>query len=171
MKSKNLGYGDAERVADVMALIQVLALGKDTKRSENGLFESLQRQPQSAPNWSELARRHPEFFRVRAEDVGDPTAHRISLIARAAMPKEKDDKRDPLPSDLVGKLLDLAISLHDREIARSERWKAWLPVAVTIAAAIIAGGFTVAAAIIKSDSSTAGNTSPSPTPTQAVATP
>jgi len=167
MKQKNLGYGDAERVADVMALIQVLSLGEDTKRSENGLCDALQRNPRTAATWSELAERHPEFFRVRAEDAGDRKAHRTSLVARAAMPKRADDHRDPLPSDLVGKLLDIAISLHDREIARSERWKAWLPLAV----AIIAGFFTVAAAILKTDSTNRSSAMATPTPAAHAITP
>ena len=85
------------------------------------------------------------------------------------MPKRADDKRDPLASDLIGKLLDIGISLHDREVARSERWKAWVPLAV----AIVAGLFTVAAAILKADSDTAAPKaiSATPPPAAAVATP
>jgi hypothetical protein len=138
-------YHNPERLADVMALIQVLSLGENTKRSENGLQSELQRPPVSAKNWTQVAQQHPEFFRVREEDAGDLEAHRISLIARAAMPKNANGKRDLLPSDLVGKLLDIAISLHDRETTRKEKWKSLLPIAV----AIVAGLFTIAAALFK----------------------
>ena len=138
-------YHNPERLADVMALIQVLSLAKGTKRSEQGLHDDLQRTPLSAGEWTQIAQEHPEFFRLRAEDAGDPKAHRISLIARAVMPKPDDEKRDPLPSDLVGKLLDIAISLHDRETARKDKWKSLLPIAV----AIVAGLFTIAAALFK----------------------
>lgn len=128
-----------------MALIQVLALAKDTKRSENGLREELQRGPKTTTEWTQIAEQHPEFFRVREDDVGNREAHRVSLISRAVIRKQGDEKRDPLSPDLVGKLLDIAISLHDRETSRKDRWKSWLPIAV----AIVAGLFTVAAALFK----------------------
>jgi hypothetical protein len=141
----NSQYHNPERLADVMALIQVLALAETTKRSENGLREDLQRSPVTSKEWTQIAKQHPEFFRVREEDAGNLKAHRVSLIARAAMPKKENDRRDPLASDLVGKLLDIAISLHDRETSRKDRWKYLLPIAV----AIVAGLFTVAAALFR----------------------
>lgn len=144
---KKVNYDNPERLADVMALIQVLALAEDTKRSENGLNKDLQRSAKSGETWTQVAEGHPEFFRVRPENVGNtgPEAHRVSLIARAVVPKGDEDHRDPLPSDLVSKLLDIAISLHDRERARRDQWKSWLPVAV----AIILGLSGIAAALLK----------------------
>lgn len=164
---QHLGYNDPRRLADVMALIQVLSLCENTKRSEKGLKAELQRVPMTATSWTDLAKRHAEFFRVRTEDEGDLEAHRISMVARAVMPKRPgDNKRDPLPSDIVGKLLDIAITLHDREIARRDAWKTFVPVA----AAIIAGLFAVAAAVLKLDGPVAAKTSnPSTPPPAAVA--
>jgi hypothetical protein len=157
-----LGYSDPERLGDVMALIQVLALGETTKRSENGLRSSLQRSPKSASSWTSVAQAHPELFRVREQDDGDLDAHRVSLVARAVMPKRADNKRDQLPSDLIGKLLDMTITLHDREIARRERWKSLLPLAV----AIITGLFAVAAgvftAVFKLDEGQKAHVNPPP---------
>jgi hypothetical protein len=144
----NSEYHNPERLADVMALIQVLSLAKSTKRSENGLQSELQRAPISEKTWTQVAQQHPEFFRVRQEDAGDLDAHRVSLIARAAMPKSANGERDPLASDIIGKLLDIAISLHDRETSRREKWKSLLPIAV----AIVAGLFTIAAALFKAKS-------------------
>jgi hypothetical protein len=145
--TQGFGYRNYRRLGDVMALIQILSLTEKTNRSENGLQKDLQQPPSTASTWTELAREHPEFFRVRAENPGDPDAQRISLVARAVMPRRADNKRDPMPSDLVGKLLDVAITLHDRETARRERWKSFIPVA----GAIIAGLFAVAAAVMKID--------------------
>ena len=160
--NQHLGYKNPRRLADVMALIQVLSLCENTKRSENGLKGELQRIPMTADSWTDFAKSHPEFFRVRTEDEGDFEAHRISMVARAVMPKRPgDNKREPLPSDIVGKLLDIAITLHDREIARRDAWKTFVPVA----AAIIAGLFAVAAAVLKLDSpadKAANNSTPPP---------
>lgn len=130
-----------------MALIQILALAENTTRSENGLTKDLQRSPRSRESWTQVAEGHPEFFRVRSENEGrvGPEAHRVSLIARAVVPRGDEDHRDPLASDLVSKLLDIAISLHDRERARRDQWKSWLPVAV----AIILGLSGIAAALLR----------------------
>ena len=147
--NQHLGYNNPRRLADVMALIQVLSLGETTKRSENGLNGELQRIPMTATAWTDIAKSHPEFFRVRAEGEGDLEACRISMVARAVMPNRLgNNMRELLPSDLIGKLLDIAITLHDREVARREQWKSLVPVA----AAIITGLFLVAAAVLKLDS-------------------
>jgi len=55
------------RVADVLALLQVLAMDEHAHRSENGLTSELQGPPRSAKSWSALAQKHPEFFRVNPE--------------------------------------------------------------------------------------------------------
>jgi len=144
MKKSN--YHKPERLADVMALIQVLALAEETRRSEKGLGDDLQRHPESAESWTQLAQAHPEFFRVRAPDArGNTDVYRVSLIARAVVPKGEEDHREALSSDLLGKLLDIAISLHDRHKARTDQWKALLP----IAGAIVAGLFAIAVALLK----------------------
>jgi hypothetical protein len=72
------------------------------------------------------------------------------------MPKGADDLTKALVNDDVAKLIEIAISLHDHEVLRRERWKSWLP----IAAAIIAGLFSIAVAIFKTDNakSTADDT-------------
>ena len=57
------------------------------------------------------------------------------------MPEYPEGHRNTLPNDLIGKLLDIAISIHDREVARGERWKSWIPIGV----AFIAGIFAVVA--------------------------
>jgi len=124
-------YLEQGRLSDVLALIQVLALGEHTHRSEKGLVADLQGQPSSSTTWSEIAKEHPEFFRFNpAEDK----THQISLISRHILPGD-DDKVTP---EYTEKLLRLAIELHDRQMKRSEEWKVWVPTLTSIAAAIIA---------------------------------
>jgi hypothetical protein len=52
-------YARPERLADVMALIQVLALARYSHRSESGIRTDLQGPPRSAASWEGLAKDHP----------------------------------------------------------------------------------------------------------------
>ncbi len=59
---KRTKYLIDERLEDVLALIQVLALDKDSHRSEEGLKSELPARPNSSESWSELAKEHQDFF-------------------------------------------------------------------------------------------------------------
>ncbi len=130
-KTVNHPYGENGRLADVMALIQVLALDKHAHRSEEGLNNELQGIPSSSKSWFKVAEQHPEFFRVNSTGT-----HRISLVARHVQPRDEEDKRTPLSADFVGKLLQAAIELHDREMERKNHWKAYIPIIVAVTAGI-----------------------------------
>lgn len=127
------------RLADVLALIQVLALDPDTHRSENGLTTELQSAPRSAATWTELAADHPEFFRV--SPAGQ---HRVSLVARHVTDRV-DGKHPVLGGGHVESLLRAAIDMHDRQVRRDERWTYLIPLWV----ALLAGIFSVATVLIK----------------------
>lgn len=137
---QNQRYLKNERLADVMALIQVLALDEKSHRSENGLVRELQGTPSSAQSWTQVASEHPEFFRVR-----ETGTNRVSLLARHVAPEE-NGKRELLSSDYTGKLLETAVVMHDRQIRRKEEWKAFIPLVV----ALTAGFFTFFGIILKS---------------------
>lgn len=139
-RKNNLPYADSNRLADVMALIQVLALDKHAHRSEDGLNDELQGTPKSANEWTAIAEQHPEFFRVR-----DTGTHRVSLVARHVLPKKDDGTRELNP-DFVGKLLQAAIELHDRQLDRAQNWKSYIPIVV----AFTAGLFTLFGIFVKS---------------------
>jgi hypothetical protein len=109
-------YLNKDRLADVLALIQVLALDEKAKRSEDGLRKELQGQPRSSDSWQQLGKEHPEFFRVHDEaDVP------ISLVARYVTPSIGDGKRAPLDGSLIQLLVRIAVDMHDREAKRSKR--------------------------------------------------
>lgn len=135
-------YRTPERLADVMALVQVLAQAHNrATRSETGLTSELQGKPTSkgADTWIALAQHHSEFFRVHLDP--DDKTPRVTLIARHVLANNEEGKRPPLSQEATTTLLNLAISLHDRERARWEAFKAWvLPIAV----AIIVGLFGLA---------------------------
>lgn len=123
------------RLADVLALTQVLALDEHTYRSEKGLTDELQGSPVSAPSWREVASDHPELFRVSVKD--DPL---VSLTARHVMPKDQGH-RQPLPADFTQQLLRTATDLHDRQVEAASRWRTWIPFLATL----IAGLFSIGA--------------------------
>jgi len=132
-KKRSTSYLSEGRLADVLALIQVLALDVHAHRSEDGLTSELQGPPRSAASWPQIAERHPEFFRT------SPTGeNRVSLVARHVMPRSEEG-RPSLPSDYVSKLMELAVELHDRELSRSQGWHVWVPIIV----ALTAGAFTL----------------------------
>ncbi len=128
-----------DRLQDVLALIQVLALDRHTHRSADGLLSELQGPPRSAPSWALVAADHPEFFRVRPG-----TEHGVSLVARHVLPKNDQGVRD-LPADLTGKLLSLVVELHDRQLRRAKAWEIFVPVLV----AVIAGAISLIGIALK----------------------
>lgn len=119
------------RLSDVLALIQVLAMDEHSHRSEDGLTRELQGTPRSAQSWAELAKKHPEFFRVKPD-----SEHSVSLIARHVTPKNESG-RHPFPADYTSKLLQLAVELHDREVRRSQSWHVWLPILGVIVGGVL----------------------------------
>jgi len=137
----DLPYTKTGRLSDVMALIQVLALDMHSHRSEQGLNSGLQGVPKSEDSWINIAKQHPEFFRVLADGQNS-----ISLVARHVQRKQQDGLRDVLNADFVGKLIQAAIELHDREMARKYQWRAYIPLVV----AITAGTFTLFGVVLKS---------------------
>lgn len=128
------------RLSDVLALIQVLALDPSTYRSEKGasinkaqgLQGEMQGPPESAKTWTEIAQDHPEFFRVNLK-----RDNAVSLIARHVTPKNEKNIR-VLDEAFIGKLLELAVEIHDRQIKLAERWTYLIPVWVALLGGIIA---------------------------------
>ena len=124
------GYLPPGRLQDVLALIQVLGLGATARRSESQLMDVLQSAPASGiSRWSEVALRHPEFFRVSGQNKDS-----VCLAARHAA-GERDEERI-LPDGFADGLMRLAIEIHDRQARRAKRWTLYLPLVVAIIGAI-----------------------------------
>ena len=133
-------YTKPGRLADVLALIQVLALDFYPKRTEPGMQESLQGPPTSASSWFALAGEHREMFRV------DPTSEAgLSLVARFVMPRGEDGQRRNLEPEFVSALLQTAITMHDRQAQAKEWWKSLIPLWSALVGAIVASATTLIA--------------------------
>ena len=131
-RRKDIKYLKEGRLEDVLALIQVLALDKDSHRSEEGLKSELPARPSSSESWLQLAREHQEFFRVV-----EGKKHPISLVIRHVS-EEVGEKRPPLSPEHAQTLLNAAIELHDRQIRRSQRWTVLIPIWVAVVGGIVA---------------------------------
>lgn len=128
------------RLYEIIGLIQVLAFDKDTSRSESGIAYELAQKPLSGNSWIQIASEHPELFRVRPES---DRKKRAALVSRYVLEYEEHEghprgKRPPLDPNLVIKLIDIAIELHDRQLQRKEKWKILIPMLVAVIAAIAA---------------------------------
>ena len=130
-------YTKSGRLADVLALIQVLAFDPHTHRSESGVIDREIGTPASATGWMVLAKEHPELFRVSEE-----ASHPLSLIARhvqPVIPGDPDKKRLPLSPEFTQTLVKTAIDLHDRQIEAAAWWKHWMPLWAVLLGGVLAG--------------------------------
>jgi len=128
-------YTKQNRLSEVIALIQILAMDKHSYRTENGMKKELQiDKPLSAKSWTELCSEHPEFFRV-----SDTKEHNLSLIARHVSP----DKM--VSAEFIQKLIEVAIDLHDKAHERADKWYRLIP----ILAALIGATSVIIVAMIK----------------------
>lgn len=158
-------YLKPNRLADVLALIQALALHPtQTHRRDENLFQDLGGAPRSCSSWYEVAANHPEFFRVSwprrdyvpvpdlpelsgeeitelDSPVPDDNRWPISLLVRHLSPRELEVAGDenlriaPLKIEAIQPLLKLAIDMHEQQ---EKAWTKWVAVAGTVAAALIA---------------------------------
>jgi len=148
----------ANRLADVIAAIQAMAVYEFHMRSFDKWAGSIVGDDTKGEYWRAIFEEHPEFFRL------DTTRKLASLVWRRQYPKRyhvdqqrllseveveqlpESEKvrlsRPPLTPTDVKTLIDTAISLHSRavELKRESRW--WIPLASGIGALVgtIVGG-------------------------------
>lgn len=121
-------YTKAHRLSDVIRLITVLAIDKYSFRNIQNLEAAIRGKPLSATSWLEIANIHPEFFRLN----GDNTS--IALLLRSYLPTKEDDSREPLSITETQNLIEVAISLHDKEIELFQRNSHFFPLIVAMIA-------------------------------------
>ena len=131
-------YRKEGRLAEVLALIQVLSYDKIASRSEAGLSYELQSTPATHSSWIALAKEHTEFFRVRegTDDEDGEKKDLISLVSRFVQPKiPGTNNRSPLETSVVNKLMEIAVDTHDRQSERRDRfWKLYVPIIMALIA-------------------------------------
>ena len=145
IKRQSPYFRHPERLADVVAALQVMGTYKFAGRKPTDWGKSFGRLPVSADNWLTIFNEHPEFFRISDE--------RVSLIWRRSSEKvfdtrtnkelskeevsvlSKEDQmlyisRTPLSAEQVTALIEIAIKLQNQVIARRAEQRWWIPVLV-----------------------------------------
>lgn len=117
-------YTHQHRLSDVIALISVLATDEYTFRSVEKLETALRSKPKSVAEWAAIAEDHPEFFRFNGKRTS------IALLIRSYFVEDENKQREPLKVAETQKLIDVAITLHDKELARGQRFGYWFPLIV-----------------------------------------
>jgi len=154
---KNPYTGNGNRLADVIAAIQVMATYKFYKLDFAGWADRIEGRSENAGYWKTVFEEHPEFFRL------DCKRERASLVWRRNYQKRYDVDKDakitrevfqemseeakarvsriPLMNADISTLIDTAIKLHSRELEykKDSRW--W------ISGVIGLGGVLLGAAI------------------------
>ncbi|WP_119692695.1 N-carbamoyl-L-amino acid amidohydrolase [Ectopseudomonas oleovorans] len=142
MKAKKSSpyLADDNRLGDVIAAIQTMAVYKFYKLPFSGWADRINADENQAEKWKQIFTEHPEFFRLDSE------RERASLVWRRQFPKRYDVdaekiitaqeynnlttqqkeriSRTPLtPSDIKA-LIDTAVNLHSRalEHQKDKRW-------------------------------------------------
>lgn len=127
-------YLKQNRLSDVIRLISVLGVDDNYSfRKSDGLEKTLNGKPKSAQDWFEIAKEHPEFFKFNV--AGDS----VVLLFRSLAKPNSESKREPLSIDQTQKLIDQAISLHDKQILRLQKNSFFIPIITAIIASITTG--------------------------------
>ena len=164
-KTKSPYLSDPNRLADVIAAIQVMATYKFYKLEFKGWADRISGDESQARRWQTVFEDHPEFFRL------DSARQRASLVWRRQHQKRYDVdseqsnsnvtydgltdsqrervSRNPLGISEISTLIQTAIDLHSRalEYKRELRW--WVPALTGLAGAVIGAVAAVVGATIK----------------------
>ena len=143
------------RLADLIAAIQVMGTYRFASRRLEKWEKRLGRNPVSAPNWLAIFRQHPEFFTIqddfvslvwrRSKERNYDTFER-KLLSRteaqgmAATDPEQDAtrlSRPPLDTAEISKLVDIAVSLHERGINHKQERRWWYTAAIAVVSLLV----------------------------------
>lgn len=156
LHSSNSPYiRNPNRLADLIAAIQVLGTYRFASRKLEKWEARLGRTPVSAPDWETVFIQHPEFFtiqdnnisvvwrRSRERNYDTFTGKLVSRETEMRLEEEEsenDEKRlsrPPLNTAEISKLVDIAINLHEREIKHGQERRWWITAVIATVGLII----------------------------------
>jgi hypothetical protein len=148
---------NSNRLADILAAIQVLGTYEFAARDIDKWANRLGREPRSAETWDDVFKQHPEFFTL-------DDSNKMALVWRRSFTRDYDTvtksilsgdeldalkaeekkpgappriSRKPLNQEQIEHLCNLAINLHEREIQHRQEKRWWITAIVAIVVAII----------------------------------
>jgi hypothetical protein len=143
---------DPQRLSDVIAAIQAMAVYKFYKLSCSGWADRIAGDEAQAGKWKTVFLEHPEFFRL------DSAREKASLVWRRQFPKCYDVdtarsmstaefhllgaeqklrvSRTPLSPGDIKTLVDTAVNLHSSALEHQQNRRWWLPLASAVGALI-----------------------------------
>jgi hypothetical protein len=116
-------YLIGNRLNDVITLIQILAFSQESGFIENEITGRFERKALSANSWQIIAFDHPEFFSINKNQNILLNYRRIESA--------------PMSYEQTIKLVDLACSMHDKEISRKNKNSYRGPIYVAICSTIL----------------------------------
>ena len=151
---KNTPYTDnLNRLADVIAAIQVMGTYKFYKLDFDGWADRIGGDETKGQYWKTIFEQHPEFFRL------DSSRKRASLVWRRNYQKlyhvDREEKisreeykslsddekarvsRNPLTNSDISTLVNTAINLHSREIENKKDSRWWISGAIGLLGVIL----------------------------------
>jgi len=148
-------YLKPNRLADVIAAIQFMALNVRSSQSSKEWAHNISGDEKRAVHWREVFDDHPEFFRKSPDN-----ADHYALIWRRASPRlfyRREDRlltqpefdklslgdqayvsRVRVPEGEIKTLVDVAIELHSKARQQQVDWRWWVPVVASFAGALLA---------------------------------
>jgi len=154
--SKSPYIKNAARLADLIAAIQVMGTYRFASRPLSKWETRLGRNPVSAEDWNSIFQQHPEFFTIQGPNVSlvwrrskernyDTFERRLlsrdEAIALAVDDPEMDPvrlSRPPLDTAEISKLIDIAVSLHEREINHQQERRWWFAALIAVVGLLVA---------------------------------
>lgn len=146
---------NANRLADVIAAIQVLGTYKFYKSDCSIWARRIVADQEKAAHWKTVFEQHPEFFRLDKDtgkaslvlrrqrqklyDVDQEQAISTAEYARLSPAERRRISRMPLSSSEIETLINTAISMHDHALARKRDGRWWVPLASAFVGALLGG--------------------------------
>lgn len=144
LRQKSPYISNPNRLADLIAAIQVMGSYGFASRPLDRWEARLGRIPVSAERWEFVFKEHPEFFTIQDDKVSlvwrrsrerlyDTFAQELVSRETAAALKQVEDtsgekrlSRPPLDEKQIGTLVDIAVRLHEREIQHRQENRWWI---------------------------------------------
>jgi hypothetical protein len=150
----NSPYLKPNRLADVIAAIQFMAMNERSSQSCKQWAEAISGDELKEPYWRVIFQDHTELFRKSPDDPDHyaliwrralprryfrPEGKMLSQVEFDALPanQKKLASRPPVPEAQIKTLVDIAITLHSRQTDQHRDWRWWVPIVISFIGSLV----------------------------------